>query len=73
MCNLIAFVVFTTWPCMPPRLLSDKNVAGPSGAVARSYAFVDTVHGEGGEGSVWTQNMFCNQYGEYSNYPGRVV
>jgi hypothetical protein len=65
MCNLIAFIVFTIWPCMPPRLLSDKNVTGPSGDEARSYGFVDTVHGDGGEGSVWTQNKFCNQYGTY--------
>jgi PAP2 superfamily protein len=61
-CNLIAFIVFTAWPCMPPRLLSDPNVQGPSGAVARQYEFVDTVHGDGGQGSVWTQNKFCNQY-----------
>jgi hypothetical protein len=65
MCNLVAFVVFTLWPCMPPRLLSDKTVEGPSGDEARSYGFVDTVHGDGGEGSVWTQNKFCNQYGTY--------
>jgi len=62
MCNLIAFIVFTFWPCMPPRLLSDRTVTGPVGAVARSYGFVDTVHGDGGEVSVWTQNKFCNQY-----------
>jgi PAP2 superfamily len=62
LCNLIAFIVFTAWPCMPPRLLSDANVKGPSGAEARSYGFVDTVHGDGGKGSVWTQNKFCNQY-----------
>ncbi|KAF2762767.1 integral membrane protein [Pseudovirgaria hyperparasitica] len=61
-CNLIAFIVFTLWPCMPPRLLSDKDVKGPIGKEARSYGFVDTVHGEGGESSVWTQNKFCNQY-----------
>ncbi|KAK0664083.1 hypothetical protein DIS24_g689 [Lasiodiplodia hormozganensis] len=61
-CNLIAFVVFTLWPCMPPRLLSDKNVKGPVGDEARKFGFVDTVHGEGGESSVWTQNKFCNQY-----------
>jgi hypothetical protein len=65
MCNLIAFIVFTIWPCMPPRLLSDKTVEGPSGDEARKYGFVDTVHGDGGEGSVWTQNRFCNQYGTY--------
>jgi hypothetical protein len=61
-CNLLAFIIFTLWPCMPPRLLSDPNVTGPSGEEARKYGFVDTVHGSGGEGSVWTQNRFCNQY-----------
>ncbi|KAF2264758.1 integral membrane protein [Lojkania enalia] len=61
-CNLIAFIVFTLWPCMPPRLLSDKDVPGKIGEEARSYGFVDTVHGAEGESSVWTQNKFCNQY-----------
>lgn len=61
-CNLLAFTIFTLWPCMPPRLLSSPNVTGPSGAEARSYGFVDTVHGSAGESSVWTQNCFCNQY-----------
>lgn len=63
-CNLLAFVVFTLWPCMPPRLLSDKDVKGPEGKLARSYGFVDTVHGAEGAGSVWTENRFCNQYGK---------
>lgn len=48
-CNLLAFVVFTMWPCMPPRLLSDENVEGPEGDQARSYGFIDTVHGANGE------------------------
>ncbi|KAL4913809.1 hypothetical protein BDW62DRAFT_156883 [Aspergillus aurantiobrunneus] len=61
-CNLLAFVVFTLWPCMPPRLLSDENLGGPEGQLARSYGFVDTVHGTNGAGSVWTENRFCNQY-----------
>lgn len=61
-CNLLAFIVFTLWPCMPPRLLSDEDVPGPIGDEARSYGFVDTVHGAEGESSVWTQNKFCNQY-----------
>lgn len=56
MCNLIAFVVFTIWPCMPPRLLSDPNYTGGDAAEAKSYKFVDTVHGAEGESSVWTQN-----------------
>ncbi|KAI0049880.1 hypothetical protein FA95DRAFT_778687 [Auriscalpium vulgare] len=47
--NLLAFVVFTLWPCMPPRLLPP------------SYGFIDTVHA-GGMGSVWTTNKFCNQF-----------
>jgi hypothetical protein len=62
LCNLLAFIVFTIWPCMPPRLLSDETVQGPSGYVARQYGFVDTVHSKGGQASVWTQNKFCNQY-----------
>ena len=62
MCNLIAFTIFTTWPCMPPRLLSDPDVTGPDGDHARSYGFIDTVHGASGSGSVWTSNKFCNQW-----------
>lgn len=61
-CNLLAFIVFTLWPCMPPRLLSDPDVPGDVGKEARSFGFVDTVHGAEGESSVWTQNKFCNQY-----------
>ena len=63
-CNLLAFVVFTLWPCMPPRLLSDKTAEGPDAELGRSYGFVDTVHGVNGAGSVWTENRFCNQYGK---------
>ena len=62
-CNLLAFCVFTAWPCMPPRLLSNPSISGPVGERARRFGFVDTVHGVGGESSVWTQNRFCNQYG----------
>lgn len=64
MCNLIAFFVFTLWPCMPPRLLSDPDYHGPNAETAKSYGFVDTVHSQSGESSVWTTNKFCNQYGE---------
>lgn len=63
-CNLLAFVIFTLWPCMPPRLLSDEHVEGAIGELSRSYGFVDTVHGVPGASSVWTQNRFCNQYGQ---------
>jgi hypothetical protein len=66
-CNLLAFVVFTIWPCMPPRLLSDPDYTGPQAELAKSYGFVDTVHGKDGASSVWTQNRFCNQYGMYTN------
>ncbi|KAJ5974073.1 hypothetical protein N7481_011283 [Penicillium waksmanii] len=61
-CNLLAFVVFTLWPCMPPRLLSDPTIEGPEADLGRSYGFIDTVHGENGAKSVWTENRFCNQY-----------
>ncbi|KAJ9609932.1 hypothetical protein H2200_006261 [Cladophialophora chaetospira] len=61
-CNLLAFVVFTVWPCMPPRLLSDPGFVGPDADTAKSFGFVDTVHGQEGASSVWTQNRFCNQY-----------
>ncbi|KAM0330607.1 hypothetical protein ACHAQA_003556 [Verticillium albo-atrum] len=43
-CNLLAFVVFTLWPCMPPRLLSDPNYEGPDAKESKSFGFVDTVH-----------------------------
>jgi len=60
--NLLAFVIFTAWPCMPPRLLSDPEYNGPAAQEARSYGFVDTVHGANGQSSVWTSNKFCNQF-----------
>lgn len=63
-CNLIAFVVFTVWPCMPPRLLSDQNVADAIGDLPGGRGFVDTVHGVSGAVSFWTRNRFCNQYGK---------
>ncbi|KEZ45332.1 Integral membrane protein [Scedosporium apiospermum] len=62
LCNLIAFIVFTLWPCMPPRLLSDPEYEGPDAVEAKSFGFVDTVHSADGEKSVWTTNKFCNQY-----------
>jgi hypothetical protein len=46
--NMIAFTIFTLWPCAPPRFLND-------------YGFVDTVHANG-NASIWTTNKFCNQY-----------
>ncbi|KIW80895.1 hypothetical protein Z517_03918 [Fonsecaea pedrosoi CBS 271.37] len=61
-CNLLAFIVFTLWPCMPPRLLSDPEYDGPQAEISKSFGFVDTVHGKEGASSVWTQNRFCNQY-----------
>ncbi|EON97873.1 putative integral membrane protein [Phaeoacremonium minimum UCRPA7] len=62
MCNLLAFIIFTAWPCMPPRLLGDPTYEGPDAPEALSYGFVDTVHSKDGESSVWTTNRFCNQY-----------
>ncbi|KAL1890456.1 hypothetical protein Sste5346_008285 [Sporothrix stenoceras] len=62
MCNLLAFIIFTAWPCMPPRLLSDPNLASGLEAEGLDFGFVDTVHSATGESSVWTTNKFCNQY-----------
>ena len=62
LCNILAFIVFTAWPCMPPRLLSDPNKQGKDVAEAQKYSFVDTVHAKGGEASVWTENRFVNHY-----------
>jgi hypothetical protein len=50
---------------MPPRLLSDTSIEGPDGVIAKSFGFVDTVHGKAGARSVWTENRFCNQYGKF--------
>ncbi|KAJ9637804.1 hypothetical protein H2199_007298 [Coniosporium tulheliwenetii] len=49
-------------PLAPASMKLDASAEGPSAEEGRSYGFVDTVHGAGGEGSVWTQNRFCNQY-----------
>jgi len=61
-CNLLAFIIFTAWPCMPPRLLSADTSQGETGKLARRYGFVDTVHGPGGEGSIWTDNRFTKKF-----------
>lgn len=62
LCNILAFIVFTAWPCMPPRLLSDPKSQGKDVAEAQKYPFVDTVHAKNGEASVWTENRFVNHY-----------
>jgi hypothetical protein len=47
---------------MPPRLLSSDTSEGATGRLARAYGFVDTAHGLGGEGSIWTDNRFTNKF-----------
>jgi len=37
LCNLLAFIVFTLWPCMPPRLLSADDTDDAAGRLSRSY------------------------------------
>ncbi|WVQ77536.1 hypothetical protein IAR50_007222 [Cryptococcus sp. DSM 104548] len=49
LCNCIAFVVFSSWPCMPPRLLPYAE-----------FGYVDTLH-TGKAASIWTTNKFQNQ------------
>lgn len=48
-CNWLAFILFTAWPCMPPRLLPFEE-----------YHYVDTLH-TGKAASIWTTNKFQNQ------------
>lgn len=47
LCNLTAFAVFMSYPCMPPRLLPAE------------YGFVDTVRRDSAE-SVWMSGRFVN-------------
>ncbi|KAG9254522.1 PAP2 superfamily-domain-containing protein [Emericellopsis atlantica] len=46
--NILSFVIFTFWPCMPPRLLP------------KEYGFFDTVRREDAQ-SVWASGKFFNQ------------
>jgi len=46
--NLFSFTIFTTFPCMPPRLLP------------KEYGFFDTVRREDAE-SIWATGKFFNQ------------
>ncbi|OCF40688.1 integral membrane protein [Kwoniella heveanensis CBS 569] len=49
LCNCLAFIVFSSWPCMPPRLLPYEE-----------FGYVDTLH-TGKAASIWTTNKFQNQ------------
>lgn len=33
LCNCLAFIVFSSWPCMPPRLMP-----------YREFGYIDTLH-----------------------------
>ncbi|KAK7430715.1 hypothetical protein QQZ08_002759 [Neonectria magnoliae] len=46
--NFVSFAVFTTYPCMPPRLLPEE------------FGFFDTVRREDAE-SIWASGKFFNQ------------
>ncbi|KAL7266315.1 hypothetical protein RUND412_011144 [Rhizina undulata] len=48
LCNLLAFSIFTVYPCMPPRLLPEE------------YGFIDSVRRDKAE-SVWMNGKFANQ------------
>lgn len=43
-CNCLAFIIFSSWPCMPPRLLP-----------FREFGYIDTLH-SGKAASIWTTN-----------------
>jgi hypothetical protein len=42
--NCLAFIIFSSWPCMPPRLLPKDE-----------FSYVDTLH-VGKAASIWTTN-----------------
>ena len=63
-CNLLAFIVFTSWPCMPPRLLDNRDDGGAESYLDRKFGFVDTVHNKGGAVSVWNRKKYTNQLGK---------
>ncbi|KAF9870208.1 integral membrane protein [Colletotrichum karsti] len=44
--NVIAFVIVTSWRCMPPRMLPAE------------YGFIDILHSAKGGGNAWTHNKF---------------
>ena len=43
-CNCLAFIIFSLWPCMPPRLLPFEE-----------FGYIDTLH-TGKAASIWTTN-----------------
>ncbi|OAP65772.1 hypothetical protein AYL99_01744 [Fonsecaea erecta] len=61
LCNLLAFCVFSSWPCMPPRLLGDSKLPGEAGELARSFGFIDTIHTRDGATSVFNTRKWTNQ------------
>jgi hypothetical protein len=63
LCNLLAFIVFTFWPCMPPRMLPEVLATDND----PGYHFLDPTHGESELKSVWTSNRFCNLYGKFTH------
>ncbi|KIW97903.1 uncharacterized protein Z519_01487 [Cladophialophora bantiana CBS 173.52] len=61
LCNLFAFCVFSSWPCMPPRLLGDSKLPGEMGELARSFGFIDTIHARDGAVSAFNTRKWTNQ------------
>ncbi|EXJ55512.1 hypothetical protein A1O7_08440, partial [Cladophialophora yegresii CBS 114405] len=61
LCNLLAFCVFSMWPCMPPRLLGQSTLPGEAGKIARSFGFIDTVHARDGAISAFNTKKWTNQ------------
>lgn len=42
--NCLAFIIFSSWPCMPPRLMPQEE-----------FGYIDTLH-VGKAASIWTTN-----------------
>ena len=52
--NCLAFIIFSSWPCMPPRLMPQEE-----------FGYVDTLH-VGKAASIWTTNKVSHASGTAS-------
>ena len=62
LCNLLSFVVFALWPCMPPRLLDNDAANNGIHDGSPHFGFIDSVHAaKTGAVSFWNKRKFTNQ------------
>jgi hypothetical protein len=61
-CNLLAFLIFSTWPCMPPRLMDDTKLQENPIPDDKPFGFIDTVHAYKTTISAFNNERFTNQF-----------